>query len=130
MSNSKKANSAECLISAAVKKKLLELKQTPATAAGGRRLAYKNEFGLAYLAKDMNAIARETGLHFLERMPAVELEQAILMATSMKQDISLLLARLLTDFLIAYSNPTTAVRTHDHLIQIQALSRQTRGAIH
>jgi len=111
-------------VEAIIDGKLEELAQIPPGPHGGRRLelggASKSEYE-QILRRSMEDIARRVSPDLLQMLPAVALEQLVVMSVVKDHDTAGLLKSLLNSFLVAYITPETHQRAFRHLEGLEQL---------
>lgn len=107
-----------------IEAKLQELERIPHGPHAGRRLemggasdAEKNQI----LRESLRDIADRLSPSLLETMPAVALEQLVVMSVVKGHDTAGLLKSLMNSFLVAYITPETHSRAFRHLEGLEAL---------
>lgn len=107
-----------------IEAKLQELAEIPPGPLSGRRLELG---GISQTERDrilregLRDIANRLSPSLLEMMPAVALDQLIVMSVVKQQDTAGLLKSLLNSFLVAYISPETHDRAFNHLEGLEKL---------
>lgn len=107
-----------------IEAKLQELAGIPPGPLSGRRLELG---GISQTERDrilqegLRDIAKRLSPSLLEMMPAVALDQLIVMSVVKQQDTAGLLKSLLNSFLVAYISPETHDRAFNHLEGLEKL---------
>lgn len=109
---------------AIIEAKLQELAKIPQGPDGGRRLELGGIGGAeqeGIIREGLRDIASRLSPSLLDMMPAVALEQLVVMSVVKGHDTAGLLKSLLNSFLVAYITPETHRRAFHHLESLESL---------